>query len=373
MRVERGLVRARAAAALRASGALLAVVLVVAAGCGRLPPEGFWEPSAGDSAAILGWVESNRSLFSAAFNDDSLRACDTILPGTTATRLRGEIAENPFKQRFRHNALEHRFLSEGHVFKPSFIATVDTVLVVTGGESTWVRETTATVTVVESLPGRLRLRAFSYTKYLRDSLFFPNPGETLVLPFFEQAFSPINRVVEKEFAGANIDGAVLRKSGGVWSPWKWSGGSRFYAPNANDAPYVVYMGLVAKRVGEADTTLRLLLRPDTLNYGMQRFYTSEELPTFKVGDSLTIRQSGVLSTIGDVAAYVYFRGRRYEFLTSRSDRVPLTEPGVFTLYATQTPIAVLYEVEGDRLELDPEVSGAYVGTVWGIRIRVVEQ
>ncbi|MFO7675804.1 MAG: hypothetical protein R6X12_05775, partial [bacterium] len=258
------------------------------------------------------------------------------------------------------------------VSAPSFIASVDTLVTVAGAETTWAYETTATVTVVESIPGLLRYRAFSYTKYLRDSLIETQPGETLALPFFEQVFSPISREVVKTFEGASIDGAVLRKSGGSWSPWKWSGGSRFYAPNPNDAPYVVYMGLVAKRVGMADTTFRMLLRPDTLNYGMQRFYTTEELPTFRVGDSLTVRQTGILSTIGDVAAYVYFRGKRYEFLTSRSDRVPLTEPGVFTLYATQTPIDVTYEVVGDRLELDPAVSGTAVGTVWGIRIRVVE-
>lgn len=363
---------ARALFALALGAVLVASALL--AGCGRTPPEALWEPSSEDTTAIMNWVEANRSLFSAAFNDDSLRACDTIMPGTTATRMRGEIAENPFKQRIRYNALQHVFDTEGYTFKPSFIATIDTLMSVAGTETTWTQETTATLTVAESLPGELRIQAFAYTKYLRDSLFEPSPGESLWLQVYEQRFSPIDRIVKKRFEGWNTDGAVLKKVNGAWQPWKYAGGSRFFAPNANDAPYVVWMDLVVKRLGMPDTTMRLLLRPDTVNFGMQRLYAPEELPTFRVGDSVTIRQGGggVLSTIGDVAAYKYFRGKRYEFMTSRTDRVPLTEPGVFTLFATQTPIAVMYEIEGNRLELDPEYSGGYVGTVWGIRIRVVE-
>ncbi|HDR00141.1 MAG TPA: hypothetical protein ENN51_07665 [candidate division WOR-3 bacterium] len=347
--------------------ALCALVAVGVFGCGRMPPEGFWEPTADDSAAIYAWVDSNLSMFSAAFNDDSLRACDTVMPGTTGSRIRNEVRDNPFKQRFRHNALQHVFHEEGHVFKPSFIAVVDTFMTVAAGETTWTQETTATVTVVESLPGELRLKTFSYTKYLRDSMFFPSPGETLILQYYEQAFSPFEYTVRKEFVGAQTDGAVLKKVDGTWQPWKYAGGSRFFAPNPNDAPYVVYAELISK-----DTTVRVLLRPDTVNYGMQRLYTNEELPTFRVGDSLTFRQSQILTTIGDAAGYVYFQGKRYEFLTSKSDRVPLTEPGVFTIYAVQIPIEVTYEVVGPRLELDPEVSGNYVGTVWGVRVRVVE-
>ena len=105
-----------------------------------------------------------------------------------------------------------------------------------GTHALWLASKGATVTVVESLPGELRLRTFSYTKYLRDSLFFPSPGETLVLQFFEQSFSPLERIVRKTFTGAQTDGAVLRKVNGTWQPWKYAGGSRFFAPNPNDAP-----------------------------------------------------------------------------------------------------------------------------------------
>lgn len=381
VRRQRGFkVKARGAERLRfvsflALGALLVAGAAFSAGCGRTPPDPMWEPTAEDSAAIFSWIDANQGLFRAAFSEEALRACDTIMPGTTGVRMRNEIRDNPFKQRIRYNALQHVFHDEGYVFKPSFIATVDTLMTITGQETTWVHETTATVTVVESIPGEYRIQAFAYTRYLRDSLFFPSPGETLVLQLFEQTFSPIDRVVVKEFVGAGQDGAVLRKRGGQWEPWKYAGGYRFYAPNPNDAPYVVHMDLVAKRPGLPDTTMRIRLRPDTLSYGMQRLYSNEELPTFRVGDSVTIRQGGggVLTTIQDVAAYIYFRGERYEFLTARTDRVPLTEPGVFTLFATQIPIAVLYDIEGKRLELDPEVSGAYLSTVWGIRIRVVDE
>ena len=348
-------------------------------GCGRTPPEPFWEATAEDSAAIFGWADQNKAMLSARFNESELVPCDTVMPGGTRKTMEDEIRDNPFKQRIRYNALQYVFDQEGYVFKPSFIATIDTVMKVAGGETTWVQETSATMTVAETIPGEFRIQAFSYTKHLRDTFIEPQPGETLVMHIYDSTFSPIDYVVAKAFEGTRTDGAVLKKVDGTWQPWKYAGGSWLNAPTSGEAPYVMLMDLMA-----GGQTVRLMLRPDTLQFGMQRFYTDDELPTFRRTDSLTIAQAGVyLFPAGfdaPMGAYIHFpdasgKYQRYEFFASppRNPRVPLdVPPGVYTLYASQMPIQVLYEIEGNRLELDPARSGTYVGTVWGIRIRVMD-
>jgi len=333
-------------------------------GCGRVPPPGFWEPSPEDTVALDAAVQANKTMFQTSFNELKFLRCDTLMPGTTATRLESEIAENPFKQRFRVDSFEHRFFTDSFDLEYEFIATIDTLMEVNGAETTYVQETTATVTLVESIPGVFRMHAYSYTRFLRDSLFFPSPGETLRLQFYDTLFSDTALVVEKSLSGATTDGAVFKKAGGAWSLWKVAGGSRFYAPTPDDAPYLAYCYLTN---GTREDTIQL--RPDTLQQGIQRFYDIEdELPTYSVGDSLRIR--ALATTVLDAANYSYLNRERHEFRAS--DKIYLAEPGLHRLYFEQIPIEVLYEASGKPFEQGAENEGQYVSVVWGIMFKVEE-
>jgi len=347
--------------------AVLGLGLLVTAshfGCGRIPPPGFWEPSAEDSTGLDNAIQAVKDVFTTSFNEMMFMEADTVMPGTTGTRLRAEIDENPFKQRFRVDSIEHVFFTDSFDLEYSFIATIDTLMEVNGAETTYVQETTATVTMVESIPGVFRMHAFSYTRYLRDSLFFPSPGETLTLQFYDTLFSDTSMVVEKNLYGTTTDGAVFKKTGGTWDLWKVGGGSRFYAPTPDDAPYLAYCYLTN---GDQSDTIEL--RPDTLQSGIQRFYDMEdELPTYRVGDSIYC--SSLATTVLDAANYLHFRGERYEW--SSSDKIALTEPGVFRLYLEQIPIEVTYEATGAPFEQASEMEGDYVAVVWGIQIKVEE-
>jgi hypothetical protein len=159
-------------------------------------------------------------------------------------------------------------------------------------------------------------------------------------------------VVEKTLSATTNDGCVLKREDGQWKLWKRAGGSRTYAPNPDDAPYLDRI-FVTNGVKE-DT---FMLRPDTLHHGIQRFYADAEMPTFKVGDSIQVRS--LMTTVLDAKNLFYFDGSRHEFKSS--DKIALTKPGAFRLYAEQIPIAVLYET-----------GGHYVGLVWGALVNVVE-
>ena len=302
-------------------------------------PPPFWEPDAEDTAAIDACIRANKQFFASAFNELGLLAMDTVLPGTTAVRLRNEVRGNRFKQRFRCDQMQHLFFTDSFDLEYTFIAGLD---------STWA-ETTCAVTLTETIPGKLRLHAYSYTRYLFDSLIFVPPNETLRLPVYDTLFTDTSMIVEKELAGASIDGCVLRQTGGQWELWKTAGGGRFYAPGPDDAPYIMWVCLAS---GSREDTV--WLRPDTLHYGIQRFFPLDALLTYAVGDSL--RVSGFLTNVTDAATYVYLDHVRHE---TEFGWVPLTPPGRRRLFVEVMPIEVLWEMTGD-----------YNATVWGIPIDV---
>jgi hypothetical protein len=242
-------------------------------------PEPYWEPSAEDTAAIGAIIRTNKQLFASAFNEFSLLPVDTVLPGTTAALLRDEVRENPLKQRFRCDQMEHLFHSDSYDLEYSLFGRLDSMRA----------ETTCVVTIAETIPGLLRLHAYSYTRYLRDSLLVVSPTETLRLPLYDTLFSDTSMVVEKKLAGASTDGCVLRKTDGQWEFWKVAGGSRFY-----------------------------------------------------VGDSL--RVPGFLTSPAEVVSYVYLDHVRFEQATGK---VPLTEAGVQRLFVEFAPVQTLFEMAGD--------------------------
>jgi hypothetical protein len=337
-------------------------------GCGRVPPASFWEPDARDSSAIDSVVRANADFLRIGIAELQLTMISTVLPGSTGTLLANELTGNRFKQRFRADMIQHyipRDTTRDSVLQYleyTFIATEDTirdsVMHDTVKVETVYTRQTATVSLAETIPGLFKLHVFRATDSLRESLFFPNPGETLRLPFYSDTMTPRNETLSKTMSATTASGVVLKKDNGQWSLWKISGGNRFYAPNPDDAPYFFYIYLTGG--GRTDT---ITLRPDTLHYGMQRFYpledtTGEGVLTYTRLDTLKV--SKISTNNAYPILYLHFRGQRYEFDNARIplDAVP---PGLYRLYVEHIPIQVMWETKG-----------SYSGTVWGIPIRVTE-
>lgn len=371
--------RAVSLALSRYAAVVLGLPLVVAVlffGCGRTPPEAFWEPSAEDSAAIQAVINEHLADFLTDFDQisapeslkiEGLIMIDTRLTNNQRTRLEQEMEENPYRQRFRVDALQHVFdttEAAGYFFEQSMYAHLDTLR----------EDTFCTVLFVESIPGYLDMHVYEYTAYLGDTLIFPSPGETLVLRVFDvSAFTDTSFKLQKEFLAHTSNGFFLQKEGGEWTYKKAMGGSRFYSPNPNDAPYLLLLFLKERGAEEQDT---IWLRPDTLSNGIQRLYTASELPTYAPGDTLQVTISPY-TDVPDADFYAYLDGRRYDFSTATTSNTiqlaPDIEPGVHRLYVEQTPIPVYYEASGKPFEMrgaDDKEEGRYVSAVWGIAINI---
>lgn len=335
----------------RLTGAALCLALALAIfGCGRTPPEGFWEPTQEDSAGIAAAVEANKAYFRTGLAELAMTPCDSNpFAGSTRVVFTNELLNNRFKGRFQYKAMEHFFKQESVRLNYTYIAGLDTLS----------QETTCTVTLAETIFGTLRMLAWAKSEYLRDSLFFPSPGETLRLPFYADSMTKLDDtvIIEKRIAGTSIEGCVLKKTGGKWQLWKMAGGGRFYAPGPDDAPYILQFFLNAPN----DRVDTVVLRPDTLQYGIQRFYSfepaDEQLLTYAIGD--WVRVSNLTTNQVVALDYLYFNGKRYEFGdTVKFDSSEVT-PGIYRLSLEHIPGAVLWEVDGE-----------YNATTWGIPIRI---
>ncbi len=325
-----------------AGAALCALLAAAIFGCGRTAPEGMWEPTKDDTAGIKAAVEANKGYFKTGLAELAMQMCDTALPGTTRTVLYNEIRGNRFKGRFRLDGLQHALDTTAYELKYTFIAGLDTLK----------QETTCTVTLAETIPGKVLMHAWKKTNYLYDSVIIVPPAETLRLPFYSDTFASCDTVIEKKLSGASIEGCVLKKTDGVWQLWKMAGGGRFYVPGPEDAPYILRFFLKS-RDNRVDT---VNLRPDTLHYGIQRFFSLDSgLLTYSVGDWVQV--TNLLTNQGDAYDYVYFNDRRYELRdTVKFDSV---SPGVYRLSLEHIPAPVLWENEGD-----------FNATAWGIPIRI---
>jgi hypothetical protein len=314
-------------------------------GCGQTPPESFWEPSKDDSAAIDAVVEANKAYFKTNLAELAMTYCDSALPGSTLTIFRRELRGNPFKPRMRVDGFQHVFFADSYDLKYTFIANLDSAET----------ETTCTVTLAETIPGLFKMHVYAHSDSLRESLFFPSPGETLRLPFYDTVMTAVDTVIDKRIDGVSSDGCVLKKEGGQWRLWKMSGGNRFYAPGPEDAPYILYYWLQSR-----DRTDTVWLRPDTTHYGIQRFFSIDtndlELLSFDRSDFLKL--STILTNLGaDAASYLYFDGKR--FAASETIKLDSVSPGIHRLYVEHIPAALFWEVKGK-----------YTATIWGIPIMV---
>lgn len=315
----------------------LMMVILGSFGCGRMPPAEFWKPDAADSAAIRSVVQANKPLLEMRFTEDNFQYLEWLISDSI---VRKAIKDNPFKQRYKCDSLRHIFFADSIKFNFSFIAVVDTA-----GQ-----ETTATVTVVESIPGSLQLHAVKYTRFVKESLIV-TPSETIRLPYHDTVFTDTSMVVEKPLYGVALGGCVLRKESGEWKLWKLAGGQRFYAPNPDDAPYLVSVYLTN---GVREDTITL--RPDTLHFGMQRLYEYPDgLLSYHLGDSVWVR--ALLTAATDANNFVFFNGKRYRMAVT--NKIALPQTGVHQLYVEQIPYPVFYDAGG---ELN--------AVVWGIPINI---
>lgn len=342
--------RRSASAAVLVLGAALAALFW---GCGRTPPEAFWEPDHADTVAIDSIVNANKVFFRTGLAELALATMDTQLPGSTAVILRKELRTNPYKQRFRANAMEHWVSNPDYPMDYKFIATLDTALA----------ETTCTVTFMETIPGKLRLQVFRYSRFIKQDTFFPNPSETLLLNRYDTTFTDTDYVLEKYAAATETDtqlgnatgGVVLKKENGAWSIWKYSGGHRYWAPGPDDAPY--FFDVVLFNGTRSDT---VLLRPDTAHFGIQRFYITEDtlVPTYRRGDS--VRMTRLRTNNGNCATYLYVNGKRYEGdqWVKLDESVPL---GLNRLHVEHIPAEVFWEA-----------AGKYAAAAWIIPFKVTE-
>jgi hypothetical protein len=331
--------------AVAALGALAAVAIF---GCGRTSPAAFWEPTKDDTAGIKTAVEANKGYFRTGLAELAMTMCDTALPGTTAKILQNQMVGNPFKGRFRLNALQHELYSDSYDLKYTFIAGLDTLS----------DETTCTVTMAETIPGKLHMHAWEKTAFLRESIIVVPPAETIRLPFYASTMTPCDTVIEKRIDGTSTDGCLLKKVNGAWQLWKMAGGGRFFAPDPNDAPSIgdAYIKSSRKDSVTVDT---VALRPDTLHYGIQRLFsvdsTDHQMLTYSPGDWFKLLTP--YTNQGDAYDYVYFNGHRYEL----TDTVKLNSlsPGIYRLSLEHIPATVLWED-----------NGSYNATVWGMPIRI---
>ncbi|MEO0071324.1 MAG: hypothetical protein ABIK39_04495 [candidate division WOR-3 bacterium] len=298
-------------------------------GCGRMPPAEPWQPTAADSAGIDSVVKAYKQLLKLDFPELGFQFLKWTVPDTI---LKKAISDNPFRQKYRCDSLQHIFSAESlQFFKFSFVATLDTAE----------QETTATVTVVETIPGILRLHAFQYTRFLRDSIII-TPGETLRLKFYDSVFTDTSMIVEKPMQGVVNGGCVLRKEDGEWRFWKWDGGQRFSAPTPEDAPY-----LLAADIKDGVKTTRYYLRPDTTQFGVQRFYGTGELLSYKAGDSLWVTPVNVLTTDPNHFYFFFFKGIRYPMGDTNKIRFGLPDTGVQRLFIEKIPYEVFYDAGGE--------------------------
>ena len=348
-----------------AGAALCALLAVAFFGCGRTSPASFWEPTKDDSAGIKAAIEANKGYFRTGLAELAMQMCDTALPGTSSKVLLKDLMGDRFRGRFRLDSMQH--LLDSHEFKYTFIAglNLDSLMQVDSTknpwETTWVEpnsETTCTVTLAETIPGTLAMHAWEKTNYLRDSVIVVPPADTIRLPFYDSVMKPCDTFIKKPINGSSIEGCVLKKANGEWNLWKMAGGGRFFAPSQGDAPTIASF-LLKSANNRVDT---VYLRPDTTQYGIQRFYSVDNrLLTYAVGDWVMV--TNVTTNPGDAADYLYFNGRRYGFNSSGiSDTVKfdaVSSGKIYRLSVEHIPATVLWED-----------AGKYTAITCGIPIRI---
>jgi hypothetical protein len=340
-------------------------------GCGRTPPAALWSWTAEDSTKVTTLVAAWKDSMKSHFEEDSaLSEAVTYLPDTTRKLLRKAVKDNPFKQHWFPRMFYRRFDSL-HVVSDSITQTKDT---------------TVTVKLLEYFDGKVYMRLDSATKYLGDSVIggityrvYGNSSDTTgnrfrymrrdsVFPQDTLLLIPVHGVAESYLYFEPND-KVNRTD---WVLKRLSGGKRYASPDEATAPYLGALQLTTP-AGRRDT---IVLRPDSLHYGMQRLYRRDSLLTYRVGDSISIEiVSGfVLNNYSfdpiDITGFVHLPNPADPERSIRRCISTIPATTINTTFAFSTPgLQFIYIELIPRPVLSERVEN-FSSRVWGIPIQV---
>lgn len=268
----------------RCDGRILTLLLVsgvvglaLLTSCGRMPPPEFWTWSEQDSIKVMnivaGWKDT---LWSWIEEDPAISQPITVIPDTARKVLRKSMRE----KKLRPASLPRSFFFPGaggnfyRVFD-SLHTMVESVIVT--------KDTTVTVKLNEHFAGHMYIVTDSHVRYILDTVINGMPFK-----LYDSTFSPHVETITVNLHGwseryLEIE-PVDKAKRDQWVVKKVSGGARIGCPDDVTAPFLGGIQLVTT-TGRRDT---LVLRPDSLHWGIQRLYPRDSLLSYTTRDSITL-------------------------------------------------------------------------------------
>ncbi|MCX7756815.1 MAG: hypothetical protein N2166_00630 [candidate division WOR-3 bacterium] len=333
---------------------LVAICAVVFNGCGRMPPEEFWTWTKDDSIQIQEIVNQWKPIFRTVFEDTFYPI--NYISDTVAKNIRKSVSSLWVKQ---------------HFWPRRFYRTVDSYMMIDSFIP--VKDTTVTVKIVESLFGRILVYAESSTVRLGETV-IGNNSYPLYSRRFVKVGAPytflannvtVSGVNNDSFYENSYQGYSVRflhferDTVGNWYLSKMSGGARLFIPSEADAPYLSSCSLRTSA-----KALRILARPDTTQYGIQRLYPVDSILSFRPNDTLRIRVSSYDPFL--VLGFVHYNRKRYDLTLTTATTSPTT--------TLQEPLLATPTWQHLMLELAPWEAlifrGNYNALVWQIPMQI---
>lgn len=326
-------------------GAVFTVLLI---GCGRTPPPEFWTWSPEDSTQIRAIVDQWKAKLTSDFADNvTLSESIVFVPDSTTAALHKEMRENKYRQRYFPATFKRVFDTLRTQMKDSIILTKDT---------------TVTVKLTEGFFGQVTIYTDSLTRFRKDTVIAGTPFKV-----YDTTFSAQDTVLTTEVSGSCerelfIERDTLTKQ---WQMKRLTGGGRYFSPDAPSAPYLGCLQL--RHSGRSDT---IVLRPDTIHYGIQRLYSVDSLLSYSVDEHITVGMARV-PLLGhlwwdpkDAVPFLHLGHKRYTILVPSAP-----DSTVFSFAATDTGLRQIYIEIVPRQNLT-DVSPNFNSTMWAIPVRV---
>jgi hypothetical protein len=250
---------------------------VLLTGCGRTPPPEFWTWSTEDSVQVMkitsAWKDTLKSWFE---EDPALSEPITAIPDTTRKVLRKSMRD----KKLRPAAMPKSFFfpGAGGNFYRTFDSSHTTVesLIVT-------KDTTVTVKLNESFSGHMYIVVDSHVRFITDTMINDMPFKLYDTVFSTTAETETMKIHGWSERYLEIE-PVDKTKRDQWVLKKISGGARIGCPDDITAPILGGIQLTTNS-GRRDT---LVLRPDSLHWGIQRLYAREGILSYTVRDSITL-------------------------------------------------------------------------------------